>query len=63
VRREARVEAKLEVESSRVRATDIPYLVADPSKAHRELGWEPEMPLGKTVRDMLEASPMQAQQW
>lgn len=56
VSREAGVEAELSVEPSRVRATDIPYLVADASKASRELGWEARIPLERTVRDMLNAA-------
>jgi GDP-4-dehydro-6-deoxy-D-mannose reductase len=55
VRREALVTVDLVVEPSRVRAADVPYLVADASKARRELGWEAEIPLEKTVRDMLNA--------
>jgi GDP-D-mannose dehydratase len=56
VRQEAGVEVELTVEPSRVRATDIPYLVADTSKTHRELSWEAEIPLKKTIRDMLEST-------
>lgn len=56
VREEARQEVELKVEPSRVRATDIPYLVADPSKARSELGWEAETPLERTLRDMLDAA-------
>jgi GDP-4-dehydro-6-deoxy-D-mannose reductase len=56
VSRKAEVEAELRVEPSRVRATDIPYLVADVSKASRELGWEAEIPLEKTVQDMLDTA-------
>ena len=56
VRREAAVEVELTVEPSRVRATDIPYLVAHVDKARSELGWEAEIPLKKTVRDMLEVA-------
>lgn len=56
VRREARVEVDLAVDPSRVRATDIPYLVANADKARRELGWEPEISLEDTVRDMLETA-------
>ncbi len=56
VRREAGMKVELTVEPSRARATDIPYLVADTTKARRELGWEPEIPLEQTVRDMLEAA-------
>jgi len=56
VRREAGVEVELAVEPSRVRATDIPYLVANVDKARSELGWEAEVPLANTVRDMLEVA-------
>jgi GDP-4-dehydro-6-deoxy-D-mannose reductase len=56
VRREVRVEARLNVERSRVRATDIPYLVADVGKARRELGWEAKIPLEQTIREMLETA-------
>lgn len=53
VRREAGLEVELEVEPARVRATDIPYLVADTDKARKELGWEAKIPLETTIRDML----------
>jgi GDP-4-dehydro-6-deoxy-D-mannose reductase len=56
VRREVRVEARLSVERSRVRATDIPYLVADVGKARRELGWEAKIPLEQTIKEMLETA-------
>lgn len=56
VRGEAGVEVDLAVDPSRVRATDIPYLVANADKARRELGWEPKIPLEDTVHDMLEAT-------
>lgn len=55
VRREAGMDVELTVEPSRVRATDIPYLVADTGKTQRELGWKAEIPLEQTVRDMLAA--------
>ncbi|HET7480354.1 MAG TPA: GDP-mannose 4,6-dehydratase [Rubrobacteraceae bacterium] len=56
VRRQAGVEVELIVEPSRVRAGDIPYLVADINKTGKELGWRPTMPLERTVREMLEAA-------
>lgn len=56
VREEAGLGVELEVEPSRVRATDIPYLVADVSKAREELGWEVEISLERTLRDMLDAA-------
>lgn len=52
----AGVEVELKVESSRLRATDIPYLVADTSKTREKLGWEAETPLETTVHDMLDSS-------
>lgn len=56
VRQQAGVEIELIVEPSRVRAGDIPYLVADINKARKELGWRPTIPLEQTVREMLEAA-------
>jgi GDP-4-dehydro-6-deoxy-D-mannose reductase len=56
VRQESEMEVKLLVDPSRVRATDIPYLVADVSKARRELGWRPEIPLRQTIRNMLDSA-------
>ena len=52
---EAGVEAKLVTEPTRVRATDIPYLVADVNKAREELGWEAKIPLKQTIQDMIVA--------
>lgn len=54
--RETGIEAKLETEDARVRAQDIPYLVADVDKARGELGWETRLSLGQTIRDMFESS-------
>lgn len=56
VRREAGIEVELSIEVSRIRAMDITYLVADASKARRELKWEVEIPLERTIRDMLYAA-------
>lgn len=53
VQQEIEVEVELDTEPSRVRATDIPYLVADASKAGKELGWRSRIPLRQTIRDML----------
>lgn len=55
VSREAGLEVRLNVESSRLRATDIPLLVADARKAREEFGWQTEIPLERTIQDMLEA--------
>ena len=50
---EAGIEAELTVEPTRMRATEIPYLVADVSKASKELEWEAQIPLKQTIREML----------
>lgn len=52
---EAGIEAELTVEPTRTRATDIPYLVADVSKASEELEWRAQIPLEQTIREMLRA--------
>jgi GDP-4-dehydro-6-deoxy-D-mannose reductase len=56
VRREVDMEVRLSVEPSRMRATDIPYLVADAGKVHRELGWKAKIPLAQTIKEMLETA-------
>ena len=50
----AGVEVERRTEESRVRSTDIPFLVADTSKAREKLGWEVRISLRTTVRDMLD---------
>lgn len=55
VLRKAGVEVELVTEPSRERPADIPFLVADVSKAREELGWESETTLRETVRDMISA--------
>ena len=57
VRAEAGIEVELVVEPTRVRATDIPRLVADAGKAERDLGWKTRIPLGRTIREMLATDP------
>jgi len=44
---------QLETEPARVRATDIPELVGDASKAREAVGWTPEIPLETTLDEML----------
>jgi GDP-4-dehydro-6-deoxy-D-mannose reductase len=56
VSKTAGIEVEVSTEPSRVRATDIPYLVADVGKARAGLGWEAEIPLKKTIEDMLETA-------
>ena len=39
---------------SRERLTDYPLLLGDPSRINRDVGWSPEIPLSKTLLDLLE---------
>ncbi|MDG3007681.1 GDP-mannose 4,6-dehydratase [Paludisphaera mucosa] len=41
------------IDPARVRAVDLPYLVADPSKLRAAVGWEPVFPIDQTLADML----------
>jgi GDP-4-dehydro-6-deoxy-D-mannose reductase len=47
---------KVEVvqEPSRLRVADVPCQVGDYTKASRELGWRPEIPLDHSLRDLLD---------
>ena len=49
----SKVRVRLETEPSRVRTTDIPFLVGDAAKARNAAGWEPEYTLEHTLQDML----------
>ncbi|MDQ2671131.1 MAG: GDP-mannose 4,6-dehydratase, partial [Gemmatimonadota bacterium] len=37
------------------RSADIPYLVGDPSKLRRDTGWEPVVPLERTLKELVDA--------
>jgi GDP-4-dehydro-6-deoxy-D-mannose reductase len=45
---------KVAIDPARVRPVDIPLLMGSPERI-RELGWEPEIPLARTLADLLEA--------
>lgn len=47
-------EIAYETDPALIRPTDQPCVQADVSKAARELGWEPEVPLSQTLRDVYE---------
>jgi GDP-4-dehydro-6-deoxy-D-mannose reductase len=48
----ARVEVRVDPE--RLRPSDIPVLVGDPSRLHAATGWEPRIPLERTLTDLLD---------
>jgi GDP-4-dehydro-6-deoxy-D-mannose reductase len=37
-----------------MRPSDVPVQVGDPSKAERALGWKAEIPLERTLADLLQ---------
>ena len=51
----AEIETPVEVveERSRVRTREIPRMVGNPARA-RTLGWQPAIPLARTLRDLLD---------
>jgi GDP-4-dehydro-6-deoxy-D-mannose reductase len=48
----ARVEVRVDPE--RLRPSDVPAQVGDPSRLHAATGWEPRIPLERTLRDLLD---------
>lgn len=47
-------EISIDVDEDRVRPSDIPWLVGDPSKIEAATGWRAEIPLRQTLSDLLE---------
>jgi GDP-4-dehydro-6-deoxy-D-mannose reductase len=50
---ESETEVEVEVDPHRLRAADIPYLVGDHTRFSSATGWQPEVPLTKTLGDLL----------
>jgi GDP-4-dehydro-6-deoxy-D-mannose reductase len=48
------VEIEVEVDPTRLRASDIPRLVGDHGRFTAATGWKPEIPLDQTLRDLLD---------
>jgi len=44
----------VEQDSAKMRKTDIPFLVGDNRKIKQEISWEPQIPLDRTLRDVLD---------
>lgn len=47
---------ELVVDPELVRPVDVPRLVGDPARLHAATGWEPEIALDETLRDVLQAA-------
>jgi GDP-4-dehydro-6-deoxy-D-mannose reductase len=52
--RRARVPVRIETDESRLRVTDIPYLVGDPTRILEDTGWRVTIPLDRTLDETLE---------
>jgi GDP-4-dehydro-6-deoxy-D-mannose reductase len=52
----SRVPVQVETDPDRLRPNDVPTLVGDPSRIAAELGWEPRIPLDRTLADILESA-------
>lgn len=50
----ARVPLGIRRDPQRLRPSDVPALVGDASRARRELGWQPRIPLQQTLEEVLE---------
>jgi GDP-4-dehydro-6-deoxy-D-mannose reductase len=48
------IKIKVEVETARHRAVDIPVLLGDPGRLKRDTGWEPRHAIEGTLNDLLE---------
>jgi GDP-4-dehydro-6-deoxy-D-mannose reductase len=47
------VRVEVRVDETRLRPADIPVLVGDPEKLEKATGWEPRIPLERTLKDLL----------
>jgi GDP-4-dehydro-6-deoxy-D-mannose reductase len=50
----SRVPVTIKVDTSRYRPSDNPVLLGDRGRIERELGWKPEIPLDRTLADLLD---------
>lgn len=50
----AGVDVELRVDPDRLRPSDIPALVGDPTRLRDATGWAPRVPLSETLRDLLQ---------
>jgi len=49
----SRAPIRVEPDSARMRPADVPYLVGDPGSIRRDTGWSAEIPLDRTLDDVL----------
>lgn len=49
----SKVKVKIQEDPARMRPSDVPVLLGDFSKFHKQTGWKPEIPFEKTMQDLL----------
>ena len=49
-----KVKVEVRVDPKRLRPSDVTLLLGDPTKIKNELGWEPKIPIEKTLKDLLD---------
>lgn len=49
----SKVKVKIEVDPIRLRPSDVPVLLSDPSKLRKLSGWEPKIPFKQSLEDLL----------
>ena len=49
----ARVPVRVRIDPDRFRPNDVPLLLGDPTRIREELGWQPEVPIDRTLDDIL----------
>jgi GDP-4-dehydro-6-deoxy-D-mannose reductase len=54
LRARSTAEVAVRVDPARLRPSDIPVLVGDPSELRAATGWEPRIPLERTLADLLD---------
>ncbi len=50
----SKVKISIETDPAKMRPSDIPEIVADVTKVNKATGWKPEIPLEKTLKDILD---------
>jgi GDP-4-dehydro-6-deoxy-D-mannose reductase len=50
----SKVDVKIEIDPDRLRPSDVPVLLSDSTKFRQLTGWEPKIPLSKSLQDLLE---------
>ncbi len=50
----SRVQVEVRQDPARMRPSDIPIMVCDPAKFHKRTGWQTNIPIERTLRDILD---------